>query len=1225
MALDLLCDTTEYFTGNGSRTDFNLGFDFMEPSDVRVGFFSPVVGVYQDKAADDPVYGYTVELVPGGSLVRFVEPVEAQQKIIIYRLTPVDPIKADFEAGHPIKAQDLDDNFEQLANAIEDTRCIVEGLIQGEFDPGSDVYWKKYGETIYSNNAWDPCDCYIASAKAVELRLQRLVSMGINPPATPNWNGQLWWDTDDGNLYIYYKDGDSQQWVSASASLGDAPQDGNIYARQDGQWSLIYDDDGNPALSDVPASPYGRHYARTSAVDANSDNTWTLLADVALSGDFNDLTNAPTIPTVPAPLFTRTTTNLVSYLTPATTSDTLSLYGPLTIDTNKAVLALDGSATFANVVESTSGGFKFPDGTTQISAVTSSDLTAYVEAGGDNMTGNLTLGTNNIVLDAGDGSASFASDVGIGTNSPLYALDVRTSGTNNGQLKVGGSSTATGLLLEQTNSGSTAANIQNSYYATSASASLSIKSGFTTFHTGTAGDTRMKIDSSGNVGVGTTSVSAALHVVKDVNPVLKLDRGTANTANANWYYNGTLTGQLSAANADFQISAAGASTPMSFYVNGSQRMQISDNGTTTFAGDLSINDSSFIRVRQTGDNTSTAIQLSHDGSGEYNSYIQSNRFAIKSALSSNVNGTDYAFAAFDGSSNLKVGIQTDGSATFVGPVEVKQNLASTFGTESFVVSNASQNQVIRLNNNGSATFNQRVTSGSTSNRGQFLGTCPSSVTASSADAFVADYNGATVYRVKYDGSGEFNGRVKSDSYFESNRTNATGSAFYATLNGVAGVDIKANGSATFAGRGDFGSSSHNTTHAVQAQNNKSDRSTVLAIQHNSSGPVFEGRNGAVSTTAATSTIKADGAATFAGIVDSDKFFRSTRTASNGGELFFQGKVGSSTNCSIAADGSAVFSGSVKGTRGIFRNNSNSSLIVGVDNINDANYSAIQLKPDGEISAGGSALFDGNVYAGYDTYPNTGVKVGADGNITATGTVLIGKTANTFSVAGHVLNANGSFDATRQSAPSIFINRTGTDGPLVHLYHAGNLEGNISVSGSTVSYNGGHLSRWSQLPGGVDRTEILRGSVLSNLDEMCEWAYEAQDAVLYTEDDELPEGVSVGDVKEPARDAGSEDNEQLNRMKVSDVEGDRNVAGVFQCWDDDDDVYTNDFYCAMTGDFIIRIAQGTTVERGDLLMSAGDGTAKPQDDDIVRSKTIAKVTSTTMRRSIRRNDGRWSSP
>jgi hypothetical protein len=124
-------------------------------------------------------------------------------------------------------------------------------------------------------------------------------------------------------------------------------------------------------------------------------------------------------------------------------------------------------------------------------------------------------------------------------------------------------------------------------------------------------------------------------------------------------------------------------------------------------------------------------------------------------------------------------------------------------------------------------------------------------------------------------------------------------------------------------------------------------------------------------------------------------------------------------------------------------------------------------------------------------------------------------------------------------------------------------------------------------------------------------------VPYTEEDELPEGVSVGDVKTPAVeaspgiDAYTENNEQLNRMKVSDVEGDVNVAGVFQSWDDDDDTHTNDFYCAMTGDFVIRIAQGVTVARGDLLMSAGDGTAKPQDDDIVRSKTIAKVTSTNV--------------
>jgi hypothetical protein len=116
-------------------------------------------------------------------------------------------------------------------------------------------------------------------------------------------------------------------------------------------------------------------------------------------------------------------------------------------------------------------------------------------------------------------------------------------------------------------------------------------------------------------------------------------------------------------------------------------------------------------------------------------------------------------------------------------------------------------------------------------------------------------------------------------------------------------------------------------------------------------------------------------------------------------------------------------------------------------------------------------------------------------------------------------------------------------------------------------------------------------------------------------------VSVGDEKTPAVAAYDEDNEQLNCMAVSSVEGDANVAGVFVNWDDDDDF--NDMNVAMTGDMVIRIASGTTVARGDLLMSAGDGTAKPQDDDIVRSKTIAKVTSTIVSHTY--DDGSYLVP
>ena len=248
-------------------------------------------------------------------------------------------------------------------------------------------------------------------------------------------------------------------------------------------------------------------------------------------------------------------------------------------------------------------------------------------------------------------------------------------------------------------------------------------------------------------------------------------------------------------------------------------------------------------------------------------------------------------------------------------------------------------------------------------------------------------------------------------------------------------------------------------------------------------------------------------------------------------------------------------------------------------------------------------------------------------ITSDGFIQAGTTENHI-FAASINNASSSalFAEQRNGSGNgacAKFNRSGSDGNLINFQQAGITEGTMVVSGSSVTLVGAHLSRWSQLAGGAERTEILRGTVLSNLDEMCVWAYDAQDAVLYTEEDELPEGVSVGDVKTPAVAAGTEDNEQLNRMKVSDLEGDVNVAGVFQSWDDGDDTYTNDFHCAMTGDFVIRIAQGTTVARGDLLMSAGDGTAKPQDDDIVRSKTIAKVTSTTV--STTYSDGSYCVP
>jgi len=196
---------------------------------------------------------------------------------------------------------------------------------------------------------------------------------------------------------------------------------------------------------------------------------------------------------------------------------------------------------------------------------------------------------------------------------------------------------------------------------------------------------------------------------------------------------------------------------------------------------------------------------------------------------------------------------------------------------------------------------------------------------------------------------------------------------------------------------------------------------------------------------------------------------------------------------------------------------------------------------------------------------------------------------------------------RDGATPLYVNRMTDDGVVLNIYGQGTAEGNISVSGTTVSFNGGHLSRWSQLSDGSKDTSIVKGTVMTNLDKMAVWTHAA---IAEGNEFKNDHGETVTATADDVRNSYTEDNEQLNCMAVSSEEGDANVAGVFVNWDNDDDVF-NDMNVAMTGDMVIRIAKGTTVARGDLLMSAGDGTAKPQGDDIVRSKTIAKVTSTNV--------------
>ena len=83
------------------------------------------------------------------------------------------------------------------------------------------------------------------------------VTVSSNPPTSPTpANGDLWWDSDVGELFIYYTDGDSNQWVETSGgsetvTISDnapsSPNNGDLWWESNTGALKIYYNDGDSA------------------------------------------------------------------------------------------------------------------------------------------------------------------------------------------------------------------------------------------------------------------------------------------------------------------------------------------------------------------------------------------------------------------------------------------------------------------------------------------------------------------------------------------------------------------------------------------------------------------------------------------------------------------------------------------------------------------------------------------------------------------------------------------------------------------------------------------------------------------------------------------------------------------------------------------------------------------------------------------------------------------